>query len=1071
MNKLTALLLVVLLLGFTTVASADSPKGGGDKQGNTTLKKTTSNDAYDFISINNCLMWLSNNGCMSHNPSTDASGFEWPKAAGKYAIFEDGLVWGGTVQGEVRVGGSTYRYGLQAGPILADGTAADPSDPRYRIFKVRKVDNDEFERMTSDEQKRLRTDFLEWPAANGAPWVDADNNGTYTPNFDDYLSGKATDTPKFIGDEVIWFVSNDLDASRTSNLYGTSPVGLEVHTLVWAYNQTGPLGNIVFTKYTFINKGVNNYDNVYVSKWSDPDLGDANDDFVGIDTLLSLGYVYNGYAVDGIYGVPPAAGYDFFQGPIVRSPGSVAHWNFGLKEGYTNLPVSTFAFYINGNSIYTDPDLGTPNGAVMMYNYQRGFLWNGNPYIDPSTGLNSKVCLAGDPLKKTGWVDGLLHAPGDRRFLMTAGPFTLAKGDTQEVVVSTIVARGSDRLSSLQVLKYYDRFAQLAFDNNFDLPKAPPVPKVNVSLQDAKIMLYWGDPKSAATTEKFNDRGYKFEGYNIYQFPAKSSTLSQGKRLATYDVKNDVTTIFDEVIDPNSGAVVQLPVQFGTDIGLTHTFEISKDALLDRPLVNNQPYYFAVTTYSFNGDPEATPRQLESSPVIFEVRPQLPEPGFRFGVTYNGTIATSHPSGSSTGKVLVTAIDPMKLNGHSYEVTFSPMGQVDSPYDGDGDGTADTVLILQNYAAWNLRDMTDNKLIVDKSDKFVGGEGDYYTVDGFKIGCKGSGFYSQYVILGDAASGNNEILSREYIGGIQPYCPVNGDNNCAGGYDWETGYLFFGSAIPGYQVNKIVEIRFSKTKTSKGYCYTRGASPSYGFTGYFDCMFTVWDVSNPATPRQLSFVFVEQQGVAAQDHTWAPSQTATDREYLFILDETYSDTPNPTYSSPGYLFNARAPEMPIIYASWFIQRQNYGTKFPWREGDTWRITPNVAFAGDDKFTFTTPSPTYVRTRAQEDIVKINVFPNPYVGSNAQELNKYQRFVNFNHLPPKANFRIYTLAGTLVRSFKKDDASQYAKWDLNNDNGLPIGSGMYIIHIDMPDLGVEKILKLGVTMETQYLDRI
>jgi hypothetical protein len=31
--------------------------------------------------------------------------------------------------------------------------------------------------------------------------------------------------------------------------------------------------------------------------------------------------------------------------------------------------------------------------------------------------------------------------------------------------------------------------------------------------------------------------------------------------------------------------------------------------------------------------------------------------------------------------------------------------------------------------------------------------------------------------------------------------------------------------------------------------------------------------------------------------------------------------------------------------------------------------------------------------------------------------------------------------------------------------------MYIIHIEMPDLSVEKVLKLGVVTEAQYLDRI
>ena len=102
---------------------------------------------------------------------------------------------------------------------------------------------------------------------------------------------------------------------------------------------------------------------------------------------------------------------------------------------------------------------------------------------------------------------------------------------------------------------------------------------------------------------------------------------------------------------------------------------------------------------------------------------------------------------------------------------------------------------------------------------------------------------------------------------------------------------------------------------------------------------------------------------------------------------------------------------------------------------------------------------------------VNVFPNPYYASNTREQNKYQRFVTINHLPARASFKIYTLSGVLVRSFEKNDASQYATWNLLNDNGLPIASGLYYIHIEMPDLGLEKTLRLAVVTETQFLDRI
>ena len=65
-------------------------------------------------------------------------------------------------------------------------------------------------------------------------------------------------------------------------------------------------------------------------------------------------------------------------------------------------------------------------------------------------------------------------------------------------------------------------------------------------------------------------------------------------------------------------------------------------------------------------------------------------------------------------------------------------------------------------------------------------------------------------------------------------------------------------------------------------------------------------------------------------------------------------------------------------------------------------------------------------------------------------------------------------GTLIRTFKRDVSGQedqttnandvvqskrapYQDWDLKNQNGIPVASGLYIIHIDAPGIG-EKIVK-------------
>jgi hypothetical protein len=1107
MKVFTTLTLLAFLL-FSVSANAERPEGEGDEKG---FAKTAEDEfQVDFISINNCLMWIATNGMTAHNPLTDASGFEWPKGSAKNAIFTDGIIWGGTIQGEVRVGGATYRYGLKPGKIHDDGSPADPTDPRYRIYKVRKISEEDYNNpdiLTTEQQDRLRRDFTEWPVDDGAPYTDVNGNNKYDPNFDDFLVNgdtATTDTPWFIGDEVIWFVSNDLDSRATNFLYGTPPIGFELHTLVWSYNQTGPLANIVFTKYKLINKGDDDYRNAYLSKWSDPDLGDAFDDYVGIDTTLSLGYVYNGIAKDEVYNVPPAAGYDFFQGPIVPTEtlDTIAHFNFGLKQGYKNLPVSTFAFYINGDFTYRDPSLGSAFGALMMYRYQQGLNWNGNSYVDPTTQLVVPITLAGDPITRQGWIDGLIHAPGDRRFLMTAGPFDINEGDTQEVVVSTIVGLGGDRLSSINVLKFYDRFAQLAFDNNFDLPQAPPSPTVKASLQRKEILLHWGDPAQVNYIENFEDKNYKFQGYNVYQFPAASATLAEGKRIATFDLDDGKGTILDVKIDQNSGIPVSLPVQFGTDSGMEHLIRITSDALADKPLVNNQPYYFAVTSYSWNDDVDAFPTQLESSPRIIELRPQTTDPGIRYGVPYNESIEVKHTQGVSTGIIDVIAIDPLLLTGDTYEISFKSVGKVESRYNADfsdeGGGLAgnwdslvvEETLILDDASSWSLTNLTVEggpKVVVDDSRNLDGLDKDYFVVDGFQLGVRGSGYYQQFtdtIHKPDEYYISNEILEVDWFGGPEFYEPHVGGSPPTT-YSWLPGYwsnLFsgpeglFGSSITGYNVNKIVEIRLDRTKPSKGYVYHRPSSGNYRFGGHFETPVSVWDVTDPDNEKQLTYVWVENPGRPTTfDDTWAPSTAALDREDFYVLDIPYSDTPEPEYTSPSFNFGVEAANLPILYfGAYKLISSQLNLRYPWSDGSGWKITPNVAFTPADRYQFTTMAPIYTVENAVQDINQINVFPNPYLGANDQELNKYQRFVTFNHLPSqgKVEFRIYTLSGTLVRSFSKpNDGSQYAEWDLQNDNALPVGSGMYLIHIDMPDIGVEKVLKLGVVAETQYLDRI
>lgn len=94
----------------------------------------------------------------------------------------------------------------------------------------------------------------------------------------------------------------------------------------------------------------------------------------------------------------------------------------------------------------------------------------------------------------------------------------------------------------------------------------------------------------------------------------------------------------------------------------------------------------------------------------------------------------------------------------------------------------------------------------------------------------------------------------------------------------------------------------------------------------------------------------------------------------------------------------------------------------------------------------------------------NIVPNPYYAYSAYEGSPIDNRVKFTNLPQKVQISIYTLDGSLVRRIDKDDETTYVDWNLQNNAGVPVASGLYIMHIDAGELG-EKVLKwMGVMRE-------
>ena len=95
-------------------------------------------------------------------------------------------------------------------------------------------------------------------------------------------------------------------------------------------------------------------------------------------------------------------------------------------------------------------------------------------------------------------------------------------------------------------------------------------------------------------------------------------------------------------------------------------------------------------------------------------------------------------------------------------------------------------------------------------------------------------------------------------------------------------------------------------------------------------------------------------------------------------------------------------------------------------------------------------------KAETDLDKINVVPNPYYAYSNFEVDQLDNRVRIVNLPQHATVKIYSTGGSLIRQFNTPESKTYIDWDLKNFAGIPIAGGVYIIHVKS-DHG-EKIIK-------------
>ncbi|MBT4130119.1 MAG: hypothetical protein HOG76_10080, partial [Candidatus Marinimicrobia bacterium] len=937
-------------------------------------------------------------------------------------------------------------------------------------------------------------EYANWPSSDGAPahdgeyFTDLNANSSWDVGepFDDFdgdsnydgpdgLLATGEDPPWLVGDTQAWWVMNDLDTSLHDRFWRTDPLGLEAHVLVSTRMDDPIYENVQFRTITLVNKGGHSIDSTYFSVWSDVDLGDATDDAGGCDSSLSLAYIYNGNPSDQSYGLrPPAVGYDLLQGPLIPSLGDTT-----VYEGSTYADINTLDMTAS-IMITKDNPFPDPENANEGYNMVQGlFARSGDSIVDPGGNITT-FHVAGDPVTGNGWTALNSYWVGDRRILMSSGPFQMEPWDdlnsngqadfgepgVQIIHTALIIVDGADHLDAISNLRYVSRYVQDDFDHGFET-YAMESPSLLVSAYDQEIILNLDEGAKEYESSSFGS--YEFEGYNLYQ---GASSDGPWTLRSVYDKINGVGVIQDQTFDEN-GLLQSTAVQFGDDIGLEHIISITTDYLNDdAPLTNNKAYYFAVDAYAYSES--ALPKVIKSEMQVISVRPHN-----KFNSANVAEMLEIEHAGIAEVTLSIEVLDPSQLKGLDYELGFE--------YDS-----------LRSLGQWYLlRDGIVSQDTLHRSawfEKYTYAETGNIYHDGYELSIGDVSFSPpayksdwQQTINIEGTTFETLTLRALSDGGVDSLAYdimgtqlVHLDTLFGHGYYWDwyeieersDGTYFilhhanqndvliqgFASAFGGQNGDRLadipglgggsqdidflqsdLEIRF----TEEG----QNASRYSSFNGYAPEMthvpFEIWDIERNIQLCVGINDYNHSGGI--QDTSMENWENTLDHDWVIVFDRDYE-----IYGSEGdSLLNNP-------HSGWAWQ---FNSMSKFSIGDVVTIHfLNPVIAGVDVYSWSTE---VAGMAYDEDALdRIQVFPNPYFGYQSEQASFSEPYVTLSNLPEQeCTIRIYSLGGTLVRRFDHEIGT-YEYWDLLNDHGSPVASGMYIVHIEVSDLG-NKILKMAV----------
>ncbi len=524
----------------------------------------------------------------------------------------------------------------------------------------------------------------------------------------------------------------------------------------------------------------------------------------------------------------------------------------------------------------------------------------------------------------------------------------------------------------------------------------------------------------------------------------------------------------------------------GDNTGLVHSYVDSNK------VINGQTYYYAVVSYDHGDSTQYSPSECTkrisidpiTSQLTFDVNTVKVTPGPRVNGFKDAGFASSnfidHSIGTGTGAVSVKIIDDLAMReGWQYTLTFS-----------DSIASGTTKKAQLNYSVLRLTPITVEVSLFDTNFVKLGGTNiaQDSTLVVMNIGT-GRAYAEGVDFVIDYGRGLIRKTKAGAMNGISG--PFSVTYRSYGAYvstllaNEEANPVFDGVKV--FVRNDVLELDTvgSSWVINKNVFNTQLSAPSHG--------------TKRLAPIDVQIVFNKSDRDTGGNYLF-PGDTLLNNlgqkkiiTPFHLLNATYKDTARLKIPIEGLVYENNPPNnrwdpseaitirTPAPYRTGSTNFTMYEVLFTYdrtKVGDTlhvdfgggaYQALMKQPFISKDKYVYTTVAAKFDPAKAASALDKIKVVPNPYIATNDIEptdrlpgTTRGSRRLYFEHLPTDATIRIFTLSGELVKTLEHhsglDNGREY--WDLLNRDNLGVAYGVYIAHIDAPNVG-ERIIKFAL----------